>query len=145
MIYPTVDTKTMLTTFAILNIIPWIKTFFFTPRDYSSKMTSYESSVVGYLTGKREPEVANEEIELQNLNPQAQEEGPSLKSSLLSRDNIVSGIFFVIMNVRAVSFPGWAYPWLQWTFSGIMTHNYDSLSINNFQIKRIRMNWYHFV
>ena len=35
---------------------------------------------------------------------------------LKSLDYFVSTIFFIIMNVRAVSFPGWALPWYQWTF-----------------------------
>ena len=39
-----------------------------------------------------------------------------ISKTLKSWDYLVSTIFFIIMNVRAVSFPGWALPWYQWTF-----------------------------
>ena len=40
-----------------------------------------------------------------------------------SWDYLVSTIFFIIMNVRAVSFPGWALPWYQWTFYNVDDEN----------------------
>ena len=37
-------------------------------------------------------------------------------TSLLSADYLVSSVFFIIMNVRAVSFPGWSFNWFEWHF-----------------------------
>ena len=109
-------------------------------------LTAFESSFVGHICGKHKKEddtSVRKDLRLtmkDNEFYEIEKETPPLKDSILrndcgidcscpffktehppfkvgeSWDYLVSTIFFIIMNVRAVSFPGWALPWYQWTF-----------------------------
>jgi len=49
-----------------------------------------------------------------------QENEPTLKDSLKMPIFWHYTIYYNFMNIRAKSFMGWIYPWMDWTFAGIV-------------------------
>ena len=71
----------------------------------------------GWILGRdRKTEQEKEYEEYEREEKEQKNPVPPLMTSLLSADYLVSSVFFIIMNVRAVSFPGWSFNWFEWHF-----------------------------
>jgi len=104
-------------------------------KETNLEQSAFESSIIGYICfGHGKPEIdenlekqekESEEDETRGRQTQIFDEQKALKNethgSLLSwmatPDFIVAGFYFIIMDIRCVSYPGWALSWFQWTFS----------------------------
>ena len=101
----------MLAFFCALHVLPIFKTLCLTPRNGVNKKSAFVTSALGWLLGK------DEKTQVFDLLQKEQSRSvPPLKTSLFSSDYVISSIFFIIMSVRAVSFPGWSFNWYQWHF-----------------------------
>ena len=96
------------------------------------EQTAFQSSIIGYHVfghGKPEkkPEIENEKGEEETRGRQTQifdeeqakkdKQNKSLFSWMATPDFIIAGLYFIVMDIRCVSYPGWTLSWFQWTFS----------------------------
>ena len=107
----------MLAFFAGLHVIPIVKTFCLTPRNGVTEKSAFATSPLGWILGRdRKTDEEKEYEDFEREEKEQRNKVPPLMTSLLSADYLVSSVFFIIMNVRAVSFPGWSFNWFQWHF-----------------------------
>ena len=116
----------MLAFFAGLHLIPIVKTFCLTPRNGVTEKSAFATSPLGWILGRDRKTAEEKEYEdFEREEKEQRNKVPPLMSSLLSADYLVSSVFFIIMNVRAVSFPGWSFNWFQWHFRDSETADAD--------------------